>query len=198
MRRCESRSRRTIQTHEVSLEERIMPESIAGALAGTESLLHQLLDPCVEAGVLSQDEWQQVMEKLHDLMVLIDDRSVGGEDFWTRFRDMFDFAHADPSVVPMSAANLCPEPSALIEAARKAIAAGLGIKAPKNLALVRNASEGNNAVNCGFRNWQASDNVVLWDKNHPTNLDAWKLRRENGRFTVREVSFETDDTDDQI
>src|SRR5215471_13221407 len=184
MRRCESRSRRTIQTHEVSLEERIMPESIAGALAGTESLLHQLLDPCVEAGVLSQDEWQQVMEKLHDLMVLIDDRSVGGEDFWTRFRDMFDFAHADPSVVPMSAANLCPEPSALIEAAnllrlfynrnvamqtrmpggirvqqleaaRKAIAAGLGIKDPKNLALVRNASEGNNAVNCGFRNWQA-------------------------------------------
>ena len=197
------------------------------ATADTESLLHQLLDPAVAAGVLSQDEWQEVLEHVRDLMTLIGDDRIVGEPFWIEFRDRFDFVGADPSVVPMSAANLCPEPAGLIGAAnflrarynrnvamqtrmgtgvraeqlrvaRQAIAGGLGCQ-PDNLALVRNASEGNNAVNCGYRGWRSGDNVVLWAQNHPTNLDAWHLRSENGtRFRVREVSFNRDVGDGEI
>ncbi|MFZ6758014.1 aminotransferase class V-fold PLP-dependent enzyme [Undibacterium sp. Ji50W] len=116
-----------------------------------------------------------------------------------------------PVKVPMNAANLCPEPRHLLIAAsnlrfelnrnvaqqtrmrgglrarqfeqtRKALADSLGIKDAKNLAIVRNASEANNAINGGYRNWNklgndsAIDNIVLWDQNHPTNLAAWQLR----------------------
>ncbi|MBC3918828.1 aminotransferase class V-fold PLP-dependent enzyme [Undibacterium sp. CY18W] len=113
--------------------------------------------------------------------------------------------------VPMNAANLCPEPRPLLIAAntlrfefnrnvaqqtrmrggpraqqfdqaREALAVSLGIKNSKDLAIVRNASEANNAINGGYRKWSkpgadgTRDNIVLWDQNHPTNLAAWQLR----------------------
>lgn len=48
-------------------------------------------------------------------------------------------------------------------------------------ALTRNASEGNNIINndliaTGFFDPKIH-NVVLWDVNHPTNLDAWEFRQ---------------------
>ncbi|MFZ6680335.1 aminotransferase class V-fold PLP-dependent enzyme [Undibacterium sp. Tian12W] len=115
----------------------------------------------------------------------------------------------DPIKVPMNAANLCPEPRPLLRAAnelrfelnrnvaqqtrmrgglrarqfdeaRAALARSVKIAVPKNLAIVRNASEANNAINGGYRKWSAlgsrRDNVILWDQNHPTNLAAWELR----------------------
>ncbi len=115
----------------------------------------------------------------------------------------------DPIKVPMNAANLCPEPRPLLRAAnelrfelnrnvaqqtrmrggqragefdraRAALAGSIRIANPKNLAIVRNASEANNAINGGYRKWSAPgsrrDNVILWDQNHPTNLAAWELR----------------------
>lgn len=49
------------------------------------------------------------------------------------------------------------------------------------LALVANSTEGNNFINnglvtSGFFNPE-KDNVVVWDVNHPTNLDAWFYRK---------------------
>lgn len=49
------------------------------------------------------------------------------------------------------------------------------------LALVANSTEGNNFINngvvtSGFFNPQ-TDNIVVWDVNHPTNLDAWQYRQ---------------------
>ncbi|MFZ6639693.1 aminotransferase class V-fold PLP-dependent enzyme [Undibacterium sp. TC4M20W] len=115
----------------------------------------------------------------------------------------------DAIKVPMNAANLCPEPRPLLRAAnelrfelnrnvaqqtrmrgglrarqfdeaRAALARSVRIAVPKNLAIVRNASEANNAINGGYRKWSAPgsrrDNVILWDQNHPTNLAAWELR----------------------
>ena len=122
----------------------------------------------------------------------------------------FMYASPGQVKVPMNAANLCPEPRPLLRAAnelrfelnrnvaqqtrmrggeralqfdraREALAASLGIATAKNLAIVRNASEANNAINGGYRKWSMPvggrrDNVVLWDQNHPTNLAAWELR----------------------
>ncbi|MGJ5241621.1 aminotransferase class V-fold PLP-dependent enzyme, partial [Bradyrhizobium oligotrophicum] len=66
---------------------------------------------------------------------------------------------------------------------------------------LRNASEANNAVNCGYRGWRAgqpAENVVLWTENHPTNLAAWELRRRGAPFEIRMVNFQYGESDDQI
>lgn len=131
--------------------------------------------------------------------------------------------------VPMNAANLCPEPRPLLRAAnelrfelnrnvaqqtrmrggeralqfdqaRAALAGSVGIAAAKNLAIVRNASEANNAINGGYRKWSIpgsdgkKDNIVLWDQNHPTNLAAWELR--GGRRVGADV--QKPDTDGHV
>lgn len=63
---------------------------------------------------------------------------------------------------------------------------------PCLMALTRNTTEGNNILNnglvdSGFFN-PSSDNVVLWDQNHPTNYQAWQYRQATkkwGRGAVR-------------
>ncbi len=78
-----------------------------------------------------------------------------------------------------------------LEWARKQIAEGLGIIDIKpededtiSIAIVRNASEANNAVSRSFDGWNpnGTDNVVLWEENHPTNLAAWELRANKNNF----------------
>ena len=101
------------------------------------------------------------------------------------------------------------------ERARRRIARGLQLDDYADLAILRNASEGNNQINCGYRNWRRTDdpserdNVVLWEEDHPTNREAWWLRaqwdarddlsdRDKMLFEIREVSFPTDASDQEI
>ncbi|HJQ71688.1 MAG TPA: aminotransferase class V-fold PLP-dependent enzyme [Blastocatellia bacterium] len=97
-----------------------------------------------------------------------------------------------------------------IRAARSGLARALGLPPPApnrtDLAIVRNASEGNNAISCGYRHWSTAEreNVVLWKENHPTNLDTWQLRATWRRpandplFDIRVVDFDSTMSDDII
>jgi len=106
-----------------------------------------------------------------------------------------------------------------IQEARHAIAVELGLADPINegdpvpdvvdLAIVRNASEANNALNAGYSQWNpdGQDNIVIWDQNHPTNYDAWWLRGgrtaededyESRLFEIRVVTLPTDPSAEQI
>jgi selenocysteine lyase/cysteine desulfurase len=118
--------------------------------------------------------------------------------------------------VPMNAANLCPMPSsvtdaharyaseldldlssanrkrieAMKEAARSQIAAQLGTSADE-IAIVRNASEGNNVIVSGVP-LEAGDEVVLWDQNHPSNSTSWDVRASRSGIEVRRFSVPVD------
>jgi selenocysteine lyase/cysteine desulfurase len=212
----------------------------AAASAMNEGLLHQLLDPSVTAGALSASACGDMCSDLAGLLQFILTSPLQGEEFWAAFQKQFGFASVADRVTPMNAANLCPEPLSLLntanqlrlsynvnlaqqvrmaqgirvqqlELARSLLAQGVGLSDPHDLAIVRNASEANNAVSCGFRNWRSADgtgqrdNVVLWSENHPTNLEAWKLRSEwnqpeatGGLFDIHVVSFDPAASDDAI
>jgi selenocysteine lyase/cysteine desulfurase len=131
-----------------------------------------------------------------------------GETYWTLVRNHFSFSD---DRVPMNAANLCPSPRAvaervadltkdidfdcsfqnrakftqLLEESRSAIAQHLGAK-PDEIALVRNTSEANNAINNGLA-LKAGDEVVVWDLNHPTNNVAWDVRAARFGIVVKRV-----------
>ncbi len=183
----------------------------------TDRYVSDVLQDYVDAEVIGENERDAVMRLLAPMFDLIRD-SRPGEDFWRAFQGHFGFHHADPRIVPMNAANLCPEPEPLIAAAnllrmsynrnvaqqvraargaralqlenvRLRLARSLGLPAERknDIALIRNSSEGNNAIHCGFHDWTRTsdlarlDTVVVWDDNHPTNLDAWRLRRDPAR-----------------
>ncbi len=191
-----------------------MLDSKAGAAEAHKQALpdalHRSLEAYVDAGLLDRQTCDAVCTELARLFALIDG-NLSDEDFWTAFQNAFGFARTNPIITPMNAANLCPEPIALINcanllrvayntnvsqqmrmaggqrvdqivAARRAIADALGIANPESLALIRNSSEGNNAITSGFRKWSppdsTKDTVVVWSENHPTNLEAWRLRRD--------------------
>ncbi|MGH7554476.1 MAG: aminotransferase class V-fold PLP-dependent enzyme, partial [Longimicrobiales bacterium] len=116
--------------------------------------------------------------------------------------------------MPLNAANLCPAPRMVIDAASAAmrdvegdvsfqnrakygtilddvrlrLAAYLGA-APEELAIVRNTSEANNIIVGGLK-LKAGDEVVLFDQNHPTNNVAWEVRGARFGFTVKRVTIE--------
>ncbi|GLH78087.1 hypothetical protein SSBR45G_29950 [Bradyrhizobium sp. SSBR45G] len=195
-----------------------------------ETALHALFDPVCEAGILTKDELAHLSGEIDELLEVIRNRNRPVEEYWNAFRAQFGFAQQAGEPFPMNAANLCPEPTALLNAAntlrlqyndnvaqqtrmarglrvqqleraREYIAAGLGVSRPSDVALLRNASEANNAVNCGYRGWRAgqpAENVVLWTENHPTNLAAWELRRRGAPFEIRMVNFQYGESDDQI
>ncbi|NET60434.1 MAG: aminotransferase class V-fold PLP-dependent enzyme [Symploca sp. SIO2E6] len=103
-----------------------------------------------------------------------------------------------------------------IQEARHAIAEELGLAAPVDveapipdvvdLAIVRNASEANNALNAGYSQWNpdGQDNIVIWDQNHPTNYNAWWLRggrtasEGGGLFEIRVVTLPTEPSSEDI
>lgn len=220
-------------------------DAIAAAQRITTETIHDIFDGHVGAGLLSRPACDAICKELDPLLSLIKG-PLRGEPFWQAFQRQFGFATPE-RVTPMNAANLCPEPTALIRAAnllriayndnvaqqtrtagglrveqiqrtRRSIAASLNIADPNDLALVRNSSEANNAISCGYRDWRVTnkpkelDTVVVWGQNHPTNLEAWRLRRDwharsrpsndDGRagdpFRLIVVDFKPDDPDDKI
>jgi selenocysteine lyase/cysteine desulfurase len=208
----------------------------------TPKFVERVFDRYVRAGLLDRAAYDEICKEIRPLLELIQG-PLQGEPFWVEFQKQFGFAATVGAnrVTPMNAANLCPEPTALIRAAnvlrvayndnvaqqtrtsgglrvrqiqgvRKRLAESLGIGNPNNLALLRNSSEGNNIISCGYREWKKGDTVVVWRHNHPTNLEAWRLRRDwhSGRrapddnprsedpFRLIVVDFHKDTPDDQI
>lgn len=132
-----------------------------------------------------------------------------GEGYWRWVKDQFAIRDG---TTPLNAANLCPAPRPVIDAAidamrdiegdvsfqnrakyearqeevRRALATGLGVD-DDEIAIVRNTSEGNNIVAGGLP-LGAGDEVVLFDQNHPTNNVAWDVRGARFGFTVRRVA----------
>lgn len=178
----------------------------------TPAHVRDILEGYVRAEVIPPEEGRAIAAELDALLALIRG-PLTGEPFWRAFQQQFGFARAAERIVPMNAANLCPEPDALINAAnrlrtaynvnvaqqvrtaggervlqmqnvRRRLAQSLGLRDADDLALIRNSSEGNNAISCGYRGWRQvagelpRDKVVVWSQNHPTNLEAWRLRRD--------------------
>lgn len=133
----------------------------------------------------------------------------GDEAYWARVKDQFSIA---PGLVLMNAANLCPSPypvqeavfrvtrdinrdasfqnrgkfGGLKEEARMALAEYVGAS-PREIAITRNTSEGNNSVVNGL-DLGPGDEVVLWDQNHPTNNVSWDVRAHRWGFSVVRVT----------
>src|SRR5262245_34254695 len=131
-----------------------------------------------------------------------------GEGFWESVREQF---YMPPGLGVMNAANLCPALVPVVEAqerlthdldrdpsfpnrvklgegresARKLLAEFMGVTA-EEIVLTRNTSEGNNLVSSGI-DLKAGDEVLLFSDNHPSNLDAWKIKSRRFGFTVRVV-----------
>ena len=133
----------------------------------------------------------------------------GHEAIWEEVRRQFAFSDER---VPMNAANLCPSPRVVaervseltrdidvdcsfpnrakfgpfLETSRQAVANQLGVTEDE-IALVRNTSEANNVINGGIP-LDASDEVVVWDQNHPTNNVAWEVRAARYGLAVTRVT----------
>jgi selenocysteine lyase/cysteine desulfurase len=111
----------------------------------------------------------------------------------------------------MNAANLCPSPVPVVdalvaatrdmdrdpsfpnrvkmregkEATRKLLAEFLRVT-PEEIVIARNTSEASNLVSSGL-DLKAGDEVLLFSDNHPSNLDAWKLKARRFGYTVKVV-----------
>lgn len=128
------------------------------------------------------------------------------EDYWRMVARQFPL---EPGLIYMNAANVCPasrpvmdrylellrdfhaNPSfqnrekyaALEDRVRKKLAALLGVTA-REVALVRNTSEGSNIVVHGL-NLKAGDEIVITAHNHPSNNDSWKVRAKRDGLIVK-------------
>jgi isopenicillin-N epimerase len=132
--------------------------------------------------------------------------AVPSEAYWSKVRDQF--------LVPrevnfLNAANLCPTSLPAIEAldrnirlyeanpspdvrselmargretSRRLLAEALRVT-PEEIVITRNTTEGNNTVSSGL-DLKAGDEVVVWDDNHPSNLNAWRVKAARFGFTV--------------
>jgi selenocysteine lyase/cysteine desulfurase len=137
------------------------------------------------------------------------ERATGsGDEFWSLIRRHFPL---EDSLIYLNAANVCPasrpvmdrhleylrdfhaNPSfqnrdkyaELQERARAKLAQLAGVNADE-IAIVRNTSEGSNAVVNGI-DLKPGDEVIVTDHNHPSNLDSWRVRARRVGFTVRSV-----------
>src|SRR3989475_5159643 len=116
-----------------------------------------------------------------------------------------------PDLGVMNAANLCPSLVPVVEtqerltrdmdrdpsfpnrvklgegreSTRKLLAEFLGVTADE-IVLTRNTSEGNNLVSSGI-DLKAGDEVLLFSDNHPSNLDAWKIKARRFGYSVKIV-----------
>ncbi len=133
------------------------------------------------------------------------------ETYWKVVRAQFIIRDG---LIPLNAANLCPAPHAVVEAAaaalrdidgdvsfqnrakydgvregvRRKLAGTLGVLEDE-IAIVRNTSEGNNIVVGGLA-LKPGDEVLVFDQNHPTNNVAWDVRAARFGFTVRRVGVQ--------
>ncbi len=134
---------------------------------------------------------------------------AGSDRYWQEVKRQFALAR---DLVMVNAANLCPCPVPVLsqwvsgirdvdadpsgqnrqkfkklrELSRLSVARHLGVDGSE-IALLRNTSEANNVIASGL-DLKAADEVVIWDQNHATNKDAWKVRARRFGFTVREVA----------
>jgi isopenicillin-N epimerase len=145
---------------------------------------------------------------------------AGGEEFWKLVKENFAIRKG---LIMLNAANLCPSPHSvqqrvfeltrdvdadpsshnrkkfgdLREKTRHALAEFLGAN-PEEIAIVRNTSEGNNMVINGLT-FKPSDEVIIWDENHPTANIAWDIRAERYGFNVKRVKTpEVFDSDEEL
>lgn len=134
--------------------------------------------------------------------------SKPGEKFWETVREQF---FMPPGLGVMNAANLCPSLIPVVEtlerltrdmdrdpsfpnrvkmgegkeSTRKLLAEFLGVK-PEEIVLTRNTSEGNNLVSSGI-DLKPGEEVLLFSDNHPSNLEAWKVKSRRFGFSVRVI-----------
>ena len=131
-----------------------------------------------------------------------------GESYWLSVRQQF-LMPVDLGV--MNAANLCPSPVPVIDALTAAtrdmdrdpsfpnrVKMGEGKEAtrklladflratPEEIILARNTSEASNLVSTGL-DLKPGDEVLLFSDNHPSNLDAWKIKAKRFGYTVKVV-----------
>jgi selenocysteine lyase/cysteine desulfurase len=71
------------------------------------------------------------------------------------------------------------------EATRKLLAEFLRVT-PEEIILARNTSEASNLVSSGV-DLKPGDEVLLFSDNHPSNLDAWKIKARRFGYTVKIV-----------
>lgn len=136
-------------------------------------------------------------------------RTQSQEPFWELVKTQFPLR---PGLTMLNAANLCPSPrtvsdrvteltrdvdadpsfqnrakfSGLETESRVALARYLGADADE-IVITRNTSEGNNAV-VNALDFEAGDEVVIWEQNHPTNNVAWDVRAERTGLVVRRIT----------
>jgi len=132
-----------------------------------------------------------------------------GEPFWREVRSRFLLPR---DLNFLNAANLCPASLPSIEAldrnlrryeaspspevradlmakgrekSRGLLAEALRVT-PEEIVITRNTTEGNNVVSSGL-DLKSGDEVVVWSDNHPSNLNAWRLKAARFGFTVVSV-----------
>lgn len=196
--------------------------------------LHEILSGLEADQLFSFSEDGGVETYLDEMYGPLIDACAQKEVDWDAVRKWWAFGQQRGSVVPINAVNLAPAPSRLVKAVnerrlqmnlnvsqqmrtrryagswanlidqtRRMVAQALNC-GMKDIALVRNASEANNIINNGYRNWLVTDdvnekeNVVLWRENHPTNGEAWRMRAmwgtppgtpaEKGLFKIKWVN----------
>jgi isopenicillin-N epimerase len=127
------------------------------------------------------------------------------ERFWSEVRTRFLIPR---DIAFLNAANLCPASLPAIEAmeknirsyerspspeartalmtgreeARRLLAAALRVT-PEEIVLTRNTTESNNLVSSGL-DLKTGDEVIVWADNHPSNLNAWRVKSQRFGFTV--------------
>src|SRR5262245_3558299 len=132
-----------------------------------------------------------------------------GEPFWREVRSRFLLPR---DLNFLNAANLCPASLPSIEAldrnmrlyeaspspevrselmakgretSRGLLAEALRVT-PEEIVITRNTTESNNTVSSGL-DLKSGDEVVVWSDNHPSNLNAWRLKAARFGFTVVSV-----------
>lgn len=68
------------------------------------------------------------------------------------------------------------------EEVRRALARALRVT-PEEIVISRNTTESNNLVSSGL-DLRSGDEVVVWEDNHPSNLNAWRLKAQRFGFSV--------------
>lgn len=149
------------------------------------------------------------MESLRESSAVLSAGSAGDEQFWRGVKDQFIIKE---NFIIINAANMAPASLPVMEAqfnyirsinvdtshenrgkieiyrqkSREKLASFLGADSDE-ISLSRNTSESNNIVVSGLP-LGSSDDVVIWDQNHPTNNVAWDVRAERYGFTVKRVT----------
>ena len=130
---------------------------------------------------------------------------ANNESYWSLVKRQFPL---DENLIYLNAANVCPasrpvldrhaefmrdfqsNPSfqnrdkygQLHERLREKVAGALRVSADE-IAFTRNTSEGTNIIVHGV-DLKPGDEVVIYDHNHPSNNDSWKVRSKREGFTV--------------